>query len=75
MHKFHIYLFSIGCFTATSAFASNDGEVSDLFTSSMKALGALALVLALIFIVAWLAKRYLNFIPHGGDKGEDIRVI
>ncbi|TKJ42238.1 flagellar biosynthetic protein FliO [candidate division LCP-89 bacterium B3_LCP] len=71
-----------GCFAvitvligASVASAEDGGGTQDLFASSLKALGALVLVLALIFIAAWLVKRYLKFLPQGGIRGDGIKVI
>ena len=61
--------------TAAPAWAADGPGVSDMFSTSLKTLGALILVLALILIIAWLARRYLHFLPQGSEKGEDIRIL
>jgi len=49
--------------------------VPDLGLSSFKALGALLLVLALIFLIAWLARRYLHLLPQNLARGNQIQVL
>lgn len=61
--------------TTAPAWAADSPGVSDMFSTSLKTLGALMLVLALILIIAWLARRYLHFLPQGSEKGEDIRIL
>lgn len=41
----------------------------------LKALSALILVIGLIFVIAWLAKRYLKFLPQIPGKDNVIQVI
>lgn len=60
---------------ASCAFAGEGPGTGNMFASSLKALGALVLVLAIILLVAWLAKRYLHVIPQGMNKGDAIKVI
>ncbi|MCX6640538.1 MAG: flagellar biosynthetic protein FliO [bacterium] len=62
-----------------SVFAARAGAQStgtpDMAGSSLKAFGALLLVLALILLIAWAAKRYLHFLPRSGGKEEQIRLL
>lgn len=51
------------------------GGSPDVVLSSFKALGALLLVLALILIAAWAARRYFHFLPRPGTKGDGIQVL
>jgi flagellar biosynthetic protein FliO len=60
--------------SAVSCWAEEAGQ-PDLGASSLKALGALLLVLTLIFLAAWLAKKYLRFLPQNTAKGEGIQVL
>jgi flagellar biosynthetic protein FliO len=55
--------------------AENTGEQPDLFTTSIKTLGALLLVLALIIVAAWAARKYLHFLPKSSAKGDHIQII
>ncbi len=52
-------------------------KAPDMGGSALRALGALLLVLVLILAIAWLAKRYLRFLPlpHSPGKGERIQVL
>lgn len=60
---------------ASCAFAAEEQGTGTMFASSLKALGALVLVLAIILVVAWLAKRYLHVLPQGMTKGDAIKVV
>jgi len=51
----------------------NSGE--NLVSSSLKTFGALLLVLVLIVVLSWAAKRYLNFLPSTTLKGGVIKVV
>jgi flagellar biosynthetic protein FliO len=74
--KFAVTVFASAgaAFTAAPLYAEN-GSAPDLVTSSLKMLGALVIVLVLILLVAWAAKRYLRFLPNTGAKGDSIRTI
>jgi len=60
---------------STQALAGGGDQAPSLFASSLKTLGALILVLALVLVAAWAARRYLHFLPQGVSKGDDIRVL
>lgn len=63
--------------SALTVLAAGDSERSTpgLGSSPLKALGALLLVLALIVGIAWLARRYLPFLPQNLAKGDQIRIL
>jgi flagellar biosynthetic protein FliO len=45
-------------------------------TASLKALGALLLILALILLIAWLVRRYLlRYLPATVTRGDDIQIL
>jgi flagellar protein FliO/FliZ len=60
--------------TAVGAGAQNPGS-PDLGLSSLKAFSALILVVALILVLAWLARRYLKFLPKGGGRANRIQIV
>ena len=60
---------------STQALAGEGDSTPNLFASSLKTLGALVLVLALVLFAAWVARRYLHFLPQGASKNDNIRVI
>ncbi len=65
-----------GILLGASPLGAEDGSATpDLVTSSLKMLGALVIVLVLILVVAWAAKRYLRFLPNSAAKGDSIRTI
>jgi flagellar protein FliO/FliZ len=47
----------------------------DMGSAALKAMGALLLVLGLILILAWLAKRYLRFLPKNTARGDGIQIL
>lgn len=55
--------------------AADTSAPPDLISSSLKTLGALVIVLVIIFIIAWAAKRYLHFLPNVGSKTDAIRLL
>lgn len=61
---------------AVTVYAGDTGNFKgETFFSTLKGLGALFFVLALILICAWLARRYLRLSPHGSVKGDQIRIL
>lgn len=63
------------CTAALPSLAGDGAGAVDMFASSLKTLGALVLVLALILVIAWIARRYLHFLPQSAGKDEDIRIL
>lgn len=60
---------------AAPVFAGDKADEPNLILTSLKSLGALLLILALIVLAAWAAKKYLHLIPQGGTKGDGIKII
>ncbi len=67
-------MFLLGA-AAPGVLAAEEQSTPNMFASSLKAMGALVLVLAIIFLVAWLARRYLHVIPQGITKGDSIKIV
>jgi len=65
------------CLLAGIPAATLAGEpgAPEMGSASLKALGALGLVLALILLLAWLARRYLRFLPQGSGRGDSIQIV
>lgn len=64
------------CCSATAAMAETGSNAPpDFLSSSLKALGALLIVLLLIILVAWAARRYLPFLSQTAVRGEGIRIV
>jgi len=70
-----LVLASIGNAAFALAALDEGGSAPDMVISSFKALGALLLVLAVILIAAWAARRYLRFLPHSSGKNESIQIL
>ena len=60
---------------ALPSYAQVENSGQNLVTSSFKTFGALLLVLALIVVLSWLAKKYLHFLPSAMAKGGVIKVL
>ena len=60
---------------AIPASAQEGSEPPNLVLTSLKSLGVLLLVLALIILAAWAAKKYLRFLPQGGVRSESIKIL
>ncbi|MBU1881019.1 flagellar biosynthetic protein FliO, partial [bacterium] len=60
---------------ALPAIAQVEKSGESLVTSSLKTFGALVLVLVLIVVLSWLARRYLHFLPSTTVKGGVIKVL
>jgi flagellar protein FliO/FliZ len=63
------------CVLAFPALAEDAGEQPSLFITSVKTLGALLLILAIIIIAAWAARKYLHFLPKSSGKGDEIQIL
>lgn len=68
--------------TTLPGVAAQEPPAPNLGSASLKALGALILVVALIFVVAWLTRRYLprmgpfgRFLPQSPGRGDAIQVV
>ena len=63
------------CIATGPVLANDTGEQPSLFVTSVKTLGALLLVLALIIIAAWAARKYLHFLPKSAGRNDHIQII
>jgi flagellar biosynthetic protein FliO len=68
---------AVGMLILTSVVTAGAQEAGgpDLGVSSLKALSALILIIALILVLAWLARRYLKFLPKGTGHANNIQVV
>ncbi len=58
------------------AWATEENRSPGMGAASLKALGALLLILALILLIAWFVRRYLlRFLPATGTRGEGIQIL
>jgi flagellar biosynthetic protein FliO len=65
----------IGFLSLVNLAYGEESQQPNMAISSFKALGALLLVLALIVLAAWAAKKYLHFLPKLNADGHEIRVL
>lgn len=66
-----------GLISAAGAWAAGEqNNAPGMGSASFKALGALLLILALIFLIAWIVRRYLlRFLPATVTRGDGIQIL